>query len=931
MQRRITPSRRRPRRALTRLGTLATAAALALTGSTTALAAAPQTSPAASSTAPSDATTSAGPAVDLGALFVGAHPDDEAGALSTFGYWKEHGVRTGVVTVTRGEGGGNAIGPEEGPALGLIREAEERRAVGAAGITDIFNLDDVDFYYTVSQPLTRQTWGHDDVLGKIVRIIRTTRPETLVTMNPAPSPGQHGNHQEAARLTVEAYYAAADPKRFPEQIMHEGLRPFAPSRLLLRASWGSGTVGPSCPASFTSTDPTRTVFGSWSGELAPAGGTWAAVERAAQRQYASQGWAGFPDVSSDPNQLGCDYFTLVDSRAPVPAPGSPNAGTSLSALYGANLRAPGGLPLGTELRVRTDQYNVVAGAPFRAHVWVKAPAEGLSGTLRLGVPAGWTVSPASIDGTLRPGGDRLIDVTVTPPASVAPGTKARISATITSDQGTGYADHPVNVTGPVSVRQADLPQVAQYRAWTNTVQMQEFADIVQPVATVPVGGTKQVGYVVTNNSATAQTATVTPAVPAGFTVTSGSPVTVAAGASTTVQRRVTNADTALPTSMYGGTNGDYLHTVTATATSATGISQASATGALELVPSTVVPQASTAPKVDGVVTPGEYTGPVLDLSRRWEGEACATAADCSSTAQVSWSANTLYIAVTVTDDLKGTALAATDCKRHWRTDAVEVAIDPRGTSENTSTTFKAAVLPWTAEGGPCYLRDADNHQGDGPATAPGMVVASTVSSPYTGYVVEMAIPMALLPGAVDPAHMGLNILPYDSDTQDKTGQTRIGWSVFGGVQGDPYRWGVATLAGYTPPAGRPTTAPAPVMPTDALSSLDSPQSIEQAVRNNVALAGLPASPVSRAGWLVDAYATNGRTLVLTRGSANTNGTAHVFVRDADGISFADTVSIPAGTRTYRITLDRPLTVGATVLAGWDDGAGGTLSSMVDVR
>ena len=49
--------------------------------------------------------------------------------------------------------------------------------------------------------------------------------------------------------------------------------------------------------------------------------------------------------------------------------------------------------------------------------------------------------------------------------------------------------------------------------------------------------------------------------------------------------------------------------------------------------------------------------------------------------------------------------------------------------------------------------------------------------------------MAQLPGAVDPQHLGLNVFVYDSDTQDKTGQTRIGWSTWGGVQGDPYRWG----------------------------------------------------------------------------------------------------------------------------------------------
>ncbi|MGW0811563.1 PIG-L family deacetylase, partial [Nonomuraea sp. NPDC002799] len=190
---------------------------------------------------PSEADTSP---IDLDALFVGAHPDDEAFSLSTLGQWnEEHGVRTGVVTVTRGEGGGNAVGPEEGPALGLLREAEERAAVAKAGVREVFNLDDVDFYYTVSAPLTDQVWG-GDTLEKVVRVIRQTRPELLLTMDPAPSPGNHGNHQQAARLAVEAFYAAADPKAFPAQLSGEGLRPYAPARLLLGGGRGTSRPGP---------------------------------------------------------------------------------------------------------------------------------------------------------------------------------------------------------------------------------------------------------------------------------------------------------------------------------------------------------------------------------------------------------------------------------------------------------------------------------------------------------------------------------------------------------------------------------------------------------------------------------------------------------------------------------------------------------------
>ena len=122
------------------------------------------------------------------------------------------------------------------------------------------------------------------------------------------------------------------------------------------------------------------------------------------------------------------------------------------------------------------------------------------------------------------------------------------------------------------------------------------------------------------------------------------------------------------------------------------------------------------------------------------------------------------------------------------------------------------MLPATSEGPACGLRDADNHQGPAAETAPGMEVASTVDEPYDGYTVEVAIPMSELPGAVDPEHMGLNVFVYDSDTQDKTGQTRLGWSTWGGVQGDPYRWGVTTLQGYQPPADRPTEAPEPIIP-----------------------------------------------------------------------------------------------------------------------
>ncbi|MEU8356833.1 sugar-binding protein [Nonomuraea sp. NPDC048882] len=863
--------------------------------------------------------------VDLDALFVGAHPDDEAFSLSTLGQWKEdHGVRAGVVTVTRGEGGGNAVGPEEGPALGLLRESEERTAVANAGVGEVFNLDDVDFYYTVSAPLTDQVWG-GDTLEKVVRLVRQTRPEIMLTMDPAPTPGNHGNHQEAARLAIEAFYAAADPKAFPGQIRDEGLRPFAPARLLTGGARGTSAVGQDCAATFRPAYPAQNVFGVWSGRAsAERGRTWAAVERDAQRVYASQGWAGFPDVPTDPAQLGCDFFTQVDARVPFPAPGTPAAASPTAVLDGALTRPAGTAPLGTRFGLRTSAFAVRPGAPFTVEVSADAPPREPLGrsSVALRVPAGWKVTGSGSLGRLGAGRGGSATFTVTPPAQAEAG-RARVAATLTTERGGGYTDRQVEVSPSVRGEQQPLPQVAQHRKWTGEVGVPQLDGLVTPVLTLPSGGSREVGVVVTNVSGATRSGTVRLDLPAGFTADRAeAPYSgLAAGESATVPFTVTNSDPSLKTSNEGG---DYAYTITTTSEDGTATSRP----ALELVPAATVPRAASAPAVDGVEGDGEYAGAALNISRLWEGTACSSAADCSGSAKIGWHDDTLYLVVHVKDDVLGTRLAAADCKRHWRTDAVEVTLDPRGTSENTSTTFKTAVLPVTAEGPPCFLRDADNRQGPGEQTAPGMRVASKVAAGE--YTVEMSIPMEVLPGAVDPAHLGLNVLVYDSDTQDRTGQTRIGWSTWGGVQGDPYRWGVASLPGYEPPADRPTTPPDPEIPDTALSSLDSPQSLEQAVRVHLPLAGGPAAKPSRGAEVVSARGTTGGVKVTLRAAAG--GKAHLFARDGQGTAGSRVVTVTRkGTTTVTVSLDRALGAEATVVAGWEASGGGTAASQVSVR
>ncbi|MGE3310408.1 MAG: sugar-binding protein, partial [Limisphaerales bacterium] len=125
--------------------------------------------------------------------------------------------------ITRGEGGGNMVGTQAGPALGVLREAELRDCLRVLGVRYCYFLDQEDFFYTESLAASLRKWRKEEALAKLVRLVRSLRPEIILTMNPAPNPGQHGHHQAAGVLATEAFAAAADPNRFPDQLADEGL------------------------------------------------------------------------------------------------------------------------------------------------------------------------------------------------------------------------------------------------------------------------------------------------------------------------------------------------------------------------------------------------------------------------------------------------------------------------------------------------------------------------------------------------------------------------------------------------------------------------------------------------------------------------------------------------------------------------------------
>ena len=873
---------------------------------------------------------------DLDVLYVGAHPDDEASRLSTFGEWGErYGARTGVVTITRGEGGGNAVGPEEGPALGLIREREERLAVANADIRNIFYLDKVDFYYSVSAPLHQKAWGQRDTLRRLVRVIRETRPEVVVTMNLAPSPGNHGGHQNAGLLATQAYYAAGDRDRFKGQLRSQGLEPFAPAKLFTTQVLGTaGAPGPNCPTTFTPQRPTDDIYGVWSGRRAANGKTWGQLEREAQRQYLSQGWGVFPDVSADPKSLTCDYFTQVDSRVPFTRGDlTADAASSATMLEGAVLEAHDGLPLGTRLDLMTDDFEVVAGGTSTVRVSLTAPDDAaLRGvSVHPVLPSGWT-GPSSLSlGTVARGETVARSIDVTAPAGAAPG-RVLVDVTVRSQGRTGYSDQQLQVVPEVEGTQPLLPQVAEFNSWADRVGVPQLKGTVKPVLTLPSGGTRTVGVDVRNNDDQVHSGEVVLDLPTGFSTAGPQSYTdLAPGDSVRVEFRVTNTDDTLPTSNQGGVAGDYDYTIETTSEAGTATSAA----ALELVPTATLTDTAE-PTLDGTIGAGEYAQEI-NLSRLWEGTACESAADCSATGYLTRSGDALYVAADVTDDTMGTQLAPSDCKRHWRVDSLELAIDPTGTSENTSTTFKVAVLPSTTGGVACAARDADNRQGPigtfeqvgglgTPAlaagnTAPGFDTVSRLKEPYTGYVIEAKIPFSTLPSTVDPERMGFNAFVYDSDTQDKIGQTRLGWSTFGGVQGDPYRWGRVVLDG---PAPAPIPTSAPFLDFPGLNSVESPQSIAQAVRIGVPLSGLPEAV--KGATLVRAVPRTGGVRVTV--DVEGPGTAHLFAVSSGAVVGELETDLAPGRIRLRIPTEERA---RRVLLGYDAEGPGTESSAVRVR
>jgi LmbE family N-acetylglucosaminyl deacetylase len=886
-------------------------------------------------------------AVKLDVMGEWAHPDDDTSIIGPCGVWHQRfGVRCGIIMVTRGEGGGNAAGTEIGPALGLRRENEDRVAHFRSGTVDIFNLDRVDFFYNQSAPLTQFFWGERETLRRVPRTIRMTQPEIYIGFPPGLESG-HGNHQQAGRLIWEGMQAAADPSMFPEQLRgRHALRTWQVKKIFQsfgrNAGTGGTTTAPNCTTGFVPSGPDN-VAGVWTGydspyrwpagnvQGQPAGSpkSWAQVGNEGRAAYPTQSRTMYKDTAAP----GCSRFGMTKSFVPFQPNGTPASGRDEAILYGASIKDPGGLPKGTLEYLTLSRFYNVPGDAFAVTLHTTAPA----GKATLSVPSGWTA-----DGPKRIGGKRrTATFTVTPAADAAVNADYKIAATLKRGSATGYTDEVTRLVPPAEGRFHRWGKWAEYDAWQNdTAPLAKRLGRSDAVDTMGAGETKTVRVDVHNWSDAPQSGTVSLGLPTGMSADAASKPygPLAPGADTAVPFQVSNSYTnsTLPGAGPGPDAQSTNVTIPITTTFGGGSSSESLT--MGIVPATSIPAAASAPAVDGVED-AAYSGEALDVGRKWEPGGstrnCAPqGVDCGSSgapgtpnstyAKVVRSGDDLYFFVHVKDDFQSYAVTPAECVGHWQADSVELLIDPRGDASaknrDTASTFKLGVFPYTNDpsgsngngpNGPCWERDADNHQGysTGPLAAtvkdapnaPGVQVASTATwvgtndtaTPHGyaggGYDLEVKIPMADLPAAVDPARMGLNITPYDNDDNTAgTGSTvlrhtdvstRLAWSTFGSVQSDPYRWGHATLPGYTPPAGRPTEALDPTISSSNLNGTLSPQTIAQSARDGVPISG--RDPAPKGDRIVRVEARQRSSTIELDLRASGRGTAQVFAWSGD--------------------------------------------------
>src|SRR5436190_6863028 len=171
-------------------------------------------------------------------LHIAAHPDDENTQLITY-LARGRGYRMGYLSITRGDGGQNVLGPEFDEKLGVARTQELLAARKLDGGRQFFTRA-IDFGFSKDYRETINLWGEKEIVSDIVRVIRTFRPDVVVTRFSTQPGGTHGHHTASAVLALEAFKLAGDTNAFPDQL--KTLGPWQPKRILTNGRGGDGAL-----------------------------------------------------------------------------------------------------------------------------------------------------------------------------------------------------------------------------------------------------------------------------------------------------------------------------------------------------------------------------------------------------------------------------------------------------------------------------------------------------------------------------------------------------------------------------------------------------------------------------------------------------------------------------------------------------------------
>ena len=221
-----------------------------------------------------------------------AHPDDEHNALFAL-YTHGMGLRSIDLQTNRGEGGQNEIGPELFRDIGVLRTSELLSAHRIDGAEQYFTRA-IDYGYSFSPQEVIDKWGRDETIGDFVRQIRTFRPDVFLTMNIQGGGGDRA-HEATTVLATEAYKAAGDPARYPDQIA-EGLRPWKPKKFYYTGGRGviGGRGGPPSPPAAASAGHLARINTATYDELL--GRTYAEIGTDARSNHKCQGTNGLPGI-----------------------------------------------------------------------------------------------------------------------------------------------------------------------------------------------------------------------------------------------------------------------------------------------------------------------------------------------------------------------------------------------------------------------------------------------------------------------------------------------------------------------------------------------------------------------------------------------------------------------------------------------------------